>query len=308
MLSVFLTGSFFYLLPEQSMSLKLTEIERVKTISKADFYNLYVKKQKPVVVEQLTADWPAYEKWNLAYIKEVAGDKTVPLYDDRPVSHKDGFNEAHAHMKMSDYIDLLHAKPTNYRIFLYNLMKEVPVLKNDFKWPDIGLKLVKQLPMLFFGGENSKVFMHYDIDYSNILHFHFHGKKRCVLFAPDQTPYLYKVPHALISREDIDFDAPDFNQWPALEKAQGLVTDLQHGEMLYMPEGYWHYMKYVTPGFSMSLRAFPRRLGNLSKAAYNVFIMRYFDNLMRRWKGQKWIDYKNEQAIINTNKNLKKAA
>lgn len=302
MLSVFLTGSFFYLLPEQSMSLKLTEIERVKTISKADFYNLYVKKQKPVVVEQLTADWPAYEKWNLAYIKEVASDKTVPLYDDRPVSHKDGFNEAHAHMKMSDYIDLLHAKPTNYRIFLYNLMKEVPVLKNDFKWPDIGLKLVKQLPMLFFGGENSKVFMHYDIDYSNILHFHFHGKKRCVLFAPDQTPYLYKVPHALISREDIDFDAPDFNQWPALEKAQGLVTDLQHGEMLYMPEGYWHYMKYVTPGFSMSLRAFPRRLGNLSKAAYNVFIMRHFDNLMRRWKGQKWIDYKNEQAVIRTNK------
>jgi hypothetical protein len=75
-----------------------------------------------------------------------------------------------------------------------------------------------------------------------------------------------------------------------------------------MPEGYWHYMKYVTPGFSMSLRAFPRRLGNLSKAAYNVFIMRHFDNLMRRWKGQKWIDYKNEQAIINTHKNIKKAA
>lgn len=290
------------------MSLKLTEIERVKTISKEDFYNLYVKKQKPVVVEQLTADWPAYEKWNLEYIKQVAGDKTVPLYDDRPVSHKDGFNEAHAQMKMSDYIDLLKAKPTNYRIFLYNLMKEVPVLKNDFKWPDIGLRLVKQLPMLFFGGENSKVFMHFDIDYSNILHFHFHGKKRCLLFAPDQTPYLYKVPHALISREDIDFDNPDFNQWPALEKAQGLVTELKHGEMLYMPEGYWHYMTYVTAGFSMSLRAFPRRLENLSKAAYNVFIMRHFDNLMRRWKGQKWIDYKNEQAIINTNKNIKKAA
>ncbi|WP_396194485.1 cupin-like domain-containing protein [Flavobacterium sp.] len=286
------------------MSLNLTEIERVKTISKEDFYNLYVKKQKPVVVEQLTADWPAYEKWNLEYIKQVAGEKTVPLYDDRPVSHKDGFNEAHAKMKMSDYINLLNTKPTNYRIFLYNLMREVPVLKNDFKWPDIGLKLVKQLPMLFFGGENSKVFMHYDIDYSNILHFHFHGKKRCVLFAPDQSPYLYKVPHALIAREDIDFDQPDFDQWPALKKAKGLVTDLKHGEMLYMPEGYWHYMKYVTPGFSMSLRAFPRSWNHLSKAAYNVFIMRHFDNLMRHCKGQKWIDYKNEQAIVNTNKNL----
>ncbi len=286
------------------MSLKLAEIERVKTISKEDFYTNYVKKQKPLVIEQLTQDWPAYSKWKLNYIKEIAGNKMVPLYDDRPVSHKDGFNEAHAKMKMADYIDLLLKEPTNYRIFLYNLMKEVPELSNDFKWPNIGLRLVKQLPMLFFGGENSRVFMHYDIDYSNILHFHFHGKKRCVLFPPSETPYLYKVPHALISREDINFDNPDFEKWPALKKAKGLVTELNHGEMLYMPEGYWHYMKYVTPGFSMSLRAFPRKIENISKAVYNIFIMRHFDNLMRKWEGQKWIDYKNNEAIKRTNKHL----
>lgn len=288
------------------MPLQLTEIERVKTISKEDFYTNFVKKQKPVVVEQLTSDWPAYKKWNLDYIKEIAGDKTVPLYDDRPVSYKDGFNEAHANMKMADYIDLLNSKPTNFRIFLYNLMQEVPVLKKDFLWPDIGLRLIKQLPMLFFGGENSKVFMHFDIDYSNILHFHFHGTKRCVLFAPDQTPYLYKVPFSLISREDINFDTPDFDKFPALKQAKGYVTELKHGEMLYMPEGYWHYMKYLTPGFSMSLRAFPRSIVKLSKAAYNVFIMRHIDNFMKKRKGQKWIDYKNDKAISTTNKNLTK--
>ncbi|MFP9112342.1 cupin-like domain-containing protein [Flavobacterium sp. RHBU_3] len=286
------------------MPLQLTEIERVKTISKEDFYNNYVKKQKPLVIEQLTKEWPAYEKWKLQYIKNLAGDKTVPLYDDRPVSHKDGFNEAHAKMKMADYIDLLNSKPTNYRIFLYNLMKEVPALKDDFRWPNMGLKLVKQLPMLFFGGENSKVFIHYDIDFSNILHFHFNGVKRCILFEPNQTPFLYKVPHALISREDIDFDNPDFDKWPALKQAHGLVCELKHGEMLYMPEGYWHYMKYITPGFSMSLRAFPRKPLNLVKAAYNVTVMRYFDSLMRRIKGQAWIDYKNREAVIRTHKRL----
>jgi len=286
------------------MPLNLTEIERVKTISKEDFYNNYVKKQKPVVVEQLTADWPAYEKWKLDYIKNIAGEQIVPLYDDRPVSHKDGFNEAHAQMKMADYINLLESKPTNYRIFLYNLMKKVPSLQNDFKWPDLGLKLIKQMPMLFFGGENSKVFIHFDIDLSNILHFHFHGNKRCIIFAPDQTKYLYKVPHALISREDIDFDNPDFEKWPALKHAHGFVADLKHGEMLYMPEGYWHYMKYLTPGFSMSLRALPRSWANLGKAAYNIFIMRYFDGFMRKYKGQAWIDYKNERAITDTHKNL----
>lgn len=286
------------------MPLNLTEIERVETITREDFYNNYVKKQKPVVIERLTEDWPAYKKWHFEYIKGIAGEQVVPLYDDRPVSHADKFNQAHAEMKMSEYIDLLESKPTNYRIFLYNLVKQVPKLREDFKWPDLGLNLIKQMPMLFFGGENSKVFIHYDIDYSNILHFHFHGAKRCILFAPDQTPYLYKVPHALISREDIDFDDPDFCKFPALRKAHGLVTNLKHGEMLYMPEGYWHYMKYLTPGFSMSLRSLPREISNLGKAAYNILIMRHFDNMMRKWKGQSWIDYKNEQAVVRTHKHL----
>lgn len=287
------------------MPLHLTEIERVKTISKEDFYNNYVKKQKPLVIEQLTKEWSAYEKWKLNYIKEIAGDKIVPLYDNRPVTSDDKFNEPHAKMKMSEYIDLLQSEPTSYRIFLYNLMKEVPSLQDDFKWPDIGLKLIKQLPMLFFGGENSKVFMHFDIDYSNILHFNFDGKKQCILFPPDQTPYLYKVPHALISHESIDFDNPDFEKWPALQHTKGLITNISHGEMLYMPEGYWHYMKYLTPSFSMSLRAFPQKRSNLSKAIYNLVIMRNYDNLMRHYKGQKWIDYKNEQAIIQTHKKLR---
>ncbi|PBI92599.1 hypothetical protein BSF41_10830 [Flavobacterium sp. ACN2] len=288
--------------------MKLKQIERVKKISKEEFISQYVKKQIPVVIEELTEDWPAYNKWKLSYMKEIAGDLVVPLYDDRPVNHEDGFNEAHTTMKMSDYIELLQEKPTNYRIFLYNLMKQVPSLKNDFLWPEIGLKLVKQMPMLFFGGENSKVFMHYDIDYSNILHFHFHGEKQCMIFPPSQSKFMYKVPHALISREDIDFDHPDYEKFPALKNAEGYITNLKHGEMLYMPEGYWHYMKYLTPGFSMSLRSFPKNIVNLSKAAYNVFIMRHFDIMMRKIQGQKWIDYKNEKAITNTHQNLQRTA
>ncbi|MCF4100453.1 cupin-like domain-containing protein [Gillisia sp. M10.2A] len=282
--------------------LQLTQIPREKTISKADFIKKYVQPQKPVVIEHLIEDWPAYNKWSLDYIKEVAGEKTVPLYDDRPITSEFKFNEPHLKMKMSEYIDLLKSKPTNYRIFLYHLLKEVPKLQEDFKFPDMGLRFLKQLPMLFFGGANSKVFMHYDIDYANILHFHFHGKKQCILYPPSESKFLYKVPHALISREDIDFTNPDFEKFPALKMAQGYITELNHGETLYMPEGYWHQMTYLTAGFSMSLRATSRNLTNLSKAVYNLGFMRYFDNTMRKWKGQGWIDHKNEQAIYRTHK------
>ena len=69
-----------------------------------------------------------------------------------------------------------------------------------------------------------------------------------------------------------------------------------------MPEGYWHQMTYLTPGFSMSIRSVPKKITNFAKATYNVFVMRYFDNFMRRRRGQKWIDYKNTEAILRTNK------
>ncbi|GAB7255566.1 cupin-like domain-containing protein [uncultured Polaribacter sp.] len=284
------------------MSLNLSQIDTVETITKEDFIKNYFKPQKPLVIKNFVNDWPAYSKWNLEYMKQVAGDKVVPLYDDRPVDFKDGFNEPHAKMKMSEYVDLLKREPTKFRIFLWNILKEVPVLQKDFKFPDFGLRLMKGLPMLFFGGTNSHTFMHYDIDLANIFHFHFEGKKEVILFDQKQNDFLYKIPHSLIVREDIDFSNPDFDKWPALKKAKGYTAHLEHGQVLYMPEGYWHYMKYITPGFSMSLRAIARKPQNLSKAIYNVFVMRTIDNVMRRIKGQKWIDWKNEKAISRTNR------
>ncbi len=281
--------------------MQLQKIDRVESITKEDFLKNYFKPQKPVVIEKFIEDWPAFKKWNLDYISQVAGDKIVPLYDNRPVSHENEFNQAHAQMKMRDYIALLKKEPTKYRIFLWNILKEVPILQKDYSYPDFGLKLMKGLPMLFFGGRDSYTFMHYDIDLANIFHFHFHGKKEVILFDQNQNDFLYKVPHSLIAREDIDFANPDLEKWPALKNAKGYITNLEHGNVLYMPEGYWHYMRYITPGFSMSLRSIPKKPQNLARAVYNIIVMRNFDNLMRKFKGQKWIDWKNEQAIVRTN-------
>jgi hypothetical protein len=287
--------------------LNLKEIDRVKSLSKEDFLERYYKPQLPVVMERQVAHWPAFSKWNLDYMKEVAGGREVPLYDNRPVDHNDGFNQAHAHMLLSDYIDLLKNEPTKYRIFLWNVLKEVPQLQEDFDFPDFGLPIMKSLPMLFFGGRESYTFMHYDIDLGNIFHYHFEGRKECILFPQSQTPYLYKVPHSLITHESIDFSNPDLEQWPALKHVEGFRAHLNHGEVLYMPEGYWHYMRYITAGFSMSHRAMARNPRNLAKALYNVVIMRYYDNLMRKLKGKEWIEWKNREAVERTHRQLERS-
>jgi ribosomal protein L16 Arg81 hydroxylase len=291
---------------DSTKNLNLERVERVKTISPKDFVENYVKPQKPLVIEQLTHDWEAYHMWSLAYLNAVAGDVEVPLYDNRPASAKDKFNEAHAKMKLKDYVDLLQKGPTDFRIFLFNLIKEVPELKRHFTMPNLGLKFQDRLSFLFFGAQNTSVFMHYDIDLANILHIHFEGKKRCIIYPPSQTKYLYKVPNALISLNEIDFNNPDLDKFPALTLAQGYVAYLEHGEALYMPGGYWHNMTYLTPGFSMSLRTLPRGAKNISKALYNLSIMRGVENLMRRLKGDKWINYKNEFAYKRQKRRVEK--
>ncbi|NNJ88072.1 MAG: cupin-like domain-containing protein [Eudoraea sp.] len=288
--------------------MKLIEIPRVPTLTKDQFLRDFLRPQKPVVIEKFIVDWPAYSKWDFDYIKEIAGEKMVPLYDDRPVDHKEGFNQPHATMKMKEYVDLLLKEPTKYRIFLWNVMKEVPELQKDFNFPEFGIPIMKSLPMLFFGGTDSHTFMHYDIDLANIFHFHFAGTKDCILFPQTENKYLYKIPHSLITHESIDFSNPDYKRWPALKFATGYKTQLNHGEVLYMPEGYWHYMKYRSPGFSMSLRSVARNPLHLSKAIYNVLFMRYFDNGMRRLRGKQWIEWKNQQAIERTKRNIESMA
>lgn len=286
--------------------IKTTPIERVRDISKKDFINNYYKPQKPVLIEGLTQNWEAFQKWNLDYIQKHAGDQIVPLYNNEPTKGKQNSAEPATKMKMAAYIELIKTQPTDLRIFFYDLKVKLPELLKDFEYPDIGMKFFKRLPVLFFGGEGSKVLPHYDMDLADLVHFHFHGTKSVTLFSPEQTKYLYKIPFAVHNLESIDLDNPDFEKYPALKYLEGLQATMKHGDALYMPSGYWHYIKYLDGGFSMTLRAFPRHLGRLGNMFYNVFFMRNFENLMRKTLGQKWIDYKENRTLTSTNKRVKR--
>lgn len=282
--------------------IKTQPITRIKEITKSDFINHYYKPQIPVLIEGLTKNWPAFNKWNIEYIQSLAGNQIVPLYNNEPTKGKQKSAEPTTEMKLYDYLEIIKSQPTDLRIFFYDLMKNMPQLANDFEYPDIGLKFFKRLPVMFFGSKGSKVLPHYDMDLADLFHFHFHGNKRVLLFAPNQTKYLYKVPFSVHNVEAIDLDNPDFIKYPALKYLEGLEVEMKHGDALYMPSGYWHYITYLNGGFSMTLRAFSKKPQVFFRMLYNVFFMRHFENKMRKWKGQKWIDYKDKKAIKKTNK------
>src|SRR5690606_32466741 len=123
------------------MSFNYIEIERVTKLTKKEFIENYYKKQRPVVITNQIEDWPAFTKWNLDFIREIAGDKIVPLYDSRKTDYTKKVIESDSTMTIAKYIDNLENRPTDLRIFIYNLKKNAQPMKNDMRWPDLGIHL-----------------------------------------------------------------------------------------------------------------------------------------------------------------------
>ncbi len=285
------------------MKLDLQNIPRRKNLSKEDFLKEYFIPKRPVVIEDLTKKWPAYKKWDFDYFRKKAGEVVVPLYDGKPAKGRQSSHGPAMKIPLKEYIDILEKGPTDLRMFFFNLLQNCPELVDDFQYPDLGVKFFKKLPVLFVGGEGSKVIMHYDMDLANNFHFNFTGTKRVILYSPDQTGLLYKVPYSIVSMEIIDMDDPDFETYPALARAKGFETHLKHGDTLFIPSKWWHFIKYESPSLSLTLRSLPKTPAKIAEVLNNLLFIRNYDNLMRKLQGQKWIDHKNKMAIRKTHRN-----
>ena len=263
----------------------LNSVDTVEdNIDKATFQKKYFKPQKPLLIKNFAKQWDAYDKWNLDYIKERAGEQIVPIYDNKPADTNKSSDAPATHMKMKDYIDTIKSKPSDLRIFFYIITDKLPELLNNFTYPDLGIKFFKRIPTLFFGGSEAHVLMHYDVDLGDFVHIHFGGKKRILLFPQSESAKLYRVPLSVHTIEDIDYENPDYEKYPALKQAKGYEVFMEHGDALYIPGAWWHFNRYLEPGFSLSLRALPNKPLRFLDMLNQVFVMRYTDKLMRTVK------------------------
>ncbi len=289
------------------MGLHLTPIDVVDEISQEEFREKYLKKRRPLVIRNMAKNWPAYQKWTMDYVKEVVGDVEVPLYDSSKADPAAPINAATKRMKFGDYIDLIQREPTDLRIFLFDPIKSAPKLLEDYVSPkELMGGFLDKFPNMFFGGKGSETFLHYDIDMAHIFHTHFNGRKHILLFDYKWKNRLYKIPFATYALEDYNISQPDFEKFPALEGIEGVEAFLEHGDTLFMPTGWWHWMKYLDGSFSISLRAWDKSWGVKARSLWNLTVQRNFDNFMKARFREKYMSWKEKKAIERANYALKK--
>jgi hypothetical protein len=250
------------------------------------------------------SSWPAKQKWNIDYLKETAGEQIIPVYSSKPARDKQHQHAASTHIKLTTYLNMLEQGENDLRIFFYNILQGAPSLLSDFTYPKLGMKFFERLPVLFVGGAGARVQMHYDIDLANLILCHFGGPKKVLLIPPEQTPYMYKVPYSFSALFDVDFSNPNLTKYPAIKHLNGYVAELKHGDSLFIPSGFWHYIIYEEIGFSMTLRSMPTRWNSRLTVLKNILITRTIEGIMRKIIGQKWNDRNERLAIEKTNKHF----
>ncbi len=273
--------------------MQLLQIDRRTGLTREEFTEHYLKPKKPVVFTDLAQDWPAMKKWTFDFFREHYGQLEVPVIG--PDYHKPGpsYMKAGLTMKFGEYLDLIQQGPTDYRIFLWNVLDHAKELTADVRNPTVCDGWVDNYPFMFFGGAGAVTSLHYDIDCSHVFHTHFWTRKHVVLFDQQQNPFLYQHPYTVQSH--VNPLKPDFEKYPALQKATGHETILQHGETLFIPSMWWHHIEYLDGGYSISLRSRDSVLTQ-AKGLWNIARHFVIDKGMNAAMGPGWKRWKEEQA------------
>ncbi|KQS91983.1 cupin-like domain-containing protein [Chryseobacterium sp. Leaf394] len=286
--------------------MRLSAVQKIRNISSEDFLKQHLKPAKPVILQDFVdAESPAFKKWNYQYFKEVAGEQKINIYGSEIESLDRVASKPIGQSTFSEYLDLIVSKPTEHRLFLFNLLTVKPELKEDIHYNDVTKgKILKWLPFMFFGGEGSITRNHVDIDMSHVFITQFQGIKKIWLFPWDQSDLLYKLPYNFHSITNVK--EPDYSEFPGLKYVNGYEAVIQPGETLYIPSGWWHYIQYETEGYSVSVRALPLSWLEKWRGFKNLVLIRHFDNAMRNLFQEKWFDFKVRKATRKANRAIKK--
>jgi hypothetical protein len=247
-----------HLPPVSDQRIRIVPIERrdASTLSFKDYVREYVDKNRPVIITNAVPAWNAVKEWTPEFFKSRFGTKTVQVsYETK--------------MQMGELIDAVKAstkeKPGPYlhKVIIYKDMPELlpyitpgnpygypqrfcsPLMPGHYKRPDGFLKLL-------IGGVGGEFpLMHYDSDNAHALITEVYGHKEFVLFAPEDTPYVYPAPTPDSPVASVNnLDNPDLDRFPLFVNATQYRGIIGPGDAAFIPSRWWHSARVVTTSIS----------------------------------------------------------
>jgi histone arginine demethylase JMJD6 len=247
-------------------------IERRANLSYDEFASKYLFANKPVVMTDAIRSWKALAKWTPEFFKREFGDLKFTIDEDlERLAH--GKAGSAVEYTMAQFIDrVLDSHDENPAPYFRNrVLKDVfPSLYGDIEPLPVYFEpnwlhekyLVKRVGEvlnrgaaleIYIGGKGGNFpVLHYDGAGTHAFLMQVYGRKRIVLYPPEQECFLYPLPEkANLSRVD-RVDSPDLERFPLFANAVPIVFELHPGETAFIPSHWWHTVKMLSPSITVS--------------------------------------------------------
>jgi histone arginine demethylase JMJD6 len=217
----------------------------------------YVDPLKPVIITGALEHLPARSKWTFDFFQDHYGHLLLEI---------EGRQLSMAQLIAEVVASTLHAPAPYLRNYSIKLLPGA--LQSDIapmpsctgpNWLDHPLVRVRwslTFPELYIGGKGARFpVLHYDGLHTHAFLMQIQGVKEYIGFAPDQTPYMYgRVGPEQPNISDInDMENWDTNRFGLFGNAKGVRFSLHPGETLFMPAGWWHTARILSPSITISI-------------------------------------------------------
>jgi len=237
----------------------MSTITRLGSISPHEFYERFVATDTPVILTQLTESWPARRLWTPEYFQRRFGNARVEvemLRATRPGENANYLDSVRTcTMNIADYVNLAQQCDDGSVYAAQQPLRQlVPAAAQDIRPIPYASQLLCRIAgtteLLWIGPKGCTSGLHFDRAHN--FNVQLYGRKRWVIFPRAQQSLLY-LPSTLKQRHfsPIDYDHPDFEQFPNYRSATPLEFDIESGETLFLPHGWVHHVR--TLEFSIAL-------------------------------------------------------
>jgi hypothetical protein len=226
------------------------EIDRRRGLDRETFRREYVEPQRPVLLEDVGAQWPALERWTFDELRARRGDVEVEVedgdvaFDARP----------RLRMTLGQYLDLVESGEAERRhlyLALFDILNEVPGAADEVDFSIMGRPPI-HYRRAWIGAAGSGSGFHHDIA-NNIL-AQVVGEKTVRIASPADTSKFYESDRfdSFTYYSSVDADHWDEARFPAFADADIAEVVLRPGEGLFIPSHWWHYARARTAGISIN--------------------------------------------------------
>jgi len=232
-------------------------------ISGEEFYERYYFTNRPVLLKGVMSDSPAVRTWTPDFFAERYGSVRVELTANRSTDpeYEWKFAETVQSVTLRELVDRLRREPesNDYYLVARNMFFDQPALgdlRRALQPPpeiinrdDYGPATMK----LWLGPKGTLTPLHHDLH--SILFAQVFGKKHVKLIPPFDTAFVYPGKRFY---SPVDPENVDAARFPEFLKATVLDVFVEPGDVLFLPVGWWHWVRALDVSISATFCSFTR--------------------------------------------------